>query len=233
MIKRREYIERPVSITVIIRFSGAHSHLCWGWDQGWGKEPGWGRLAASHALTWTRTCPCVTICSSCPANHLRHDWSLSLVNSAGSACFLSQCAPSIYWPFVTMLVDHHSFQLNEQHSHDSKYKVHQIQQKNPFHIGEKKKSLTVHFIYEKSVWIWKAVNKKVRLTSFVRLLWRQTSGPVKSFPLKNSLNIWKYDCKMYLSGSLTLYSLSSFVMASNCYKLWWDPEVILLFLAQH
>lgn len=64
-----------------------------------------------------------------PANHLLHDWSLSSVNPAGSPCFLSQCAPSIYWPFVTTLADHHSFHLNEQHSNDIKCEVHQMQQK--------------------------------------------------------------------------------------------------------
>lgn len=86
----------------------------------------------------------------------------------------------------------------------------------------------MHFIYEKSVWIWKPVNKK-RVTSFVRLLWRQTSGPVKSFRLKNAFNIWKYNCSVKLWSFDTVFFKSSFVIASNSYKLWSESEVILLF----
>lgn len=91
-----------------------------GLGQGWGKESGQGGLeAAYHVLAWTEagTESVRRAIHLVPANHLLHNWSLSLVDCADCGCFLSQRARSIYWPCVifTTLDGHNSFQLNEQH----------------------------------------------------------------------------------------------------------------------
>ena len=71
---------------------GNLSQHWWELGQGWGKESGQGGLeAAYHDLTGTEavTESVRRSIHLVPANHLLHNWSLNLVNSADCGCFLS------------------------------------------------------------------------------------------------------------------------------------------------